>query len=163
MIHIWRPWKLSNFQDPHTPSYPSTSKILPPPWPWTSNFKWTSPPISNESLTVCLFVALYFCVCSCPKISRTVFFIYILLIFWVLIFCNQPVLFAQLENVNKLWKSNRTVQVHKRNQSKNETKSCHIQIDHAFCCSVYVTNNAVVSIKDGFTTWRQSKRKISCQ
>ena len=38
MIHIWRPWKFSNFQDP--------SLILPiyiqnffPPWLWTSNFK----------------------------------------------------------------------------------------------------------------------------
>ena len=29
------------------PSYPSTSKILPASWPWTSNFKWTPslPPI----------------------------------------------------------------------------------------------------------------------
>ena len=29
MIHIWRPWKLSHFQDP-PPLCPSTSKILPP-------------------------------------------------------------------------------------------------------------------------------------
>ena len=40
MIHIWRPWKLSNFQDPSSP-FPSTCKIVSPPWPWTSNFKWT--------------------------------------------------------------------------------------------------------------------------
>ena len=33
MIHIWRPWKLSNFQDSPLPCS-STSKILPPPWPW---------------------------------------------------------------------------------------------------------------------------------
>ena len=35
MIQIWRPWTLSNFQDPrpHPPSpYPSTSKILQPLW-----------------------------------------------------------------------------------------------------------------------------------
>ena len=37
-IHIWRLWKLSNFQDPLLPC-PSTSKSFPPPWPWTSNFK----------------------------------------------------------------------------------------------------------------------------
>ena len=43
MIHIWRPWKLSNFQDP-SPPCPSMSKILPPSWPWTSNFK-RSPPL----------------------------------------------------------------------------------------------------------------------
>ena len=36
-IHIWRPWKLSNFQA-HPPC-PCTSKIFPPPWSWTSNFK----------------------------------------------------------------------------------------------------------------------------
>ena len=40
LIHIWRPWKLSNFQD-LPPPCPSTSKIFPPPWPWTSNFKQT--------------------------------------------------------------------------------------------------------------------------
>ena len=40
MIHILCPWKLSNFQDLSLPC-PSTSKILPPPWPWMSNFKWT--------------------------------------------------------------------------------------------------------------------------
>ena len=42
MIHIWRPWKLSNFQDaPHSyPPCPSTSKILPSPWPWTSNIQF---------------------------------------------------------------------------------------------------------------------------
>ena len=36
--HTWCPWKLSNFQDPHPPC-PSTFKMFPPPWPWTSNFK----------------------------------------------------------------------------------------------------------------------------
>ena len=41
-IHIWRPWKLSNFQDAPPPC-PATSKILLPPWPWTSIFKWTPP------------------------------------------------------------------------------------------------------------------------
>ena len=43
MIHIWRPWKLSNFQDPPPPC-PSMSKIIRHPRPWTSNFKRTSPP-----------------------------------------------------------------------------------------------------------------------
>ena len=39
-LYTWCPWKLSNFQDPQPPCS-SISKILPPPWPWTSNFKWT--------------------------------------------------------------------------------------------------------------------------
>ena len=51
-------------------------------------------------------------------------------------FCNQPVLFAQLENVNKLRSNNRTVHGNERNQNKNKTKSRHIQIDHAFYCSI---------------------------
>ena len=40
---IWRPWKLSNFQDPPAPC-PSTSKFFPPPWPWKFNFKRIPPP-----------------------------------------------------------------------------------------------------------------------
>ena len=46
-IHIWYPWKLSNFQDPPPPPptpCPSASKISPHPWPCSSNFKRTSPP-----------------------------------------------------------------------------------------------------------------------
>ena len=41
----------------------------------------------------------------------------------------------QLENVNKPWNNNRTEHVIKRNK-KNKTKSRHIQIDHAFYCSI---------------------------
>ena len=108
MAHIWCSSKLSNFQEPHPPCL-TTSKILPPPWPWTSNFKrpslndnqlkeniiqgwllyvirsslqvgflfqfqlinliWLSFDffLSSWSLTICFFVALYSCVCSCPK------------------------------------------------------------------------------------------------
>ena len=38
ITHIWRPWKLSNFQN-LPPPCSSTSKILAPIWPWSSNFK----------------------------------------------------------------------------------------------------------------------------
>ena len=51
-------------------------------------------------------------------------------------FSNQSVLLAQLENVNKLWNNNCTVHVSEQNQNKNKTKSRHIQIDHAFYCSI---------------------------
>ena len=47
-------------------------------------------------------------------------------------FCNQPVLFAQLENVHKLWNRNRTEHMNERNQNKSKTKSRHIQINHVF-------------------------------
>ena len=71
----------------------------------------------------------------------------------------QPVLFAQLENVNKVWNNNHTVHVNERNQNKNKTKSRHIQIDHAFYCSIQPTSNAMVSLKDGFTIQYQSQNE----
>ena len=57
----------------------------------------------------------------------------------------------------KLWNNNRTVHVNERNQNKSKTKSRHIQVDHALFFSIYPTNNAVVSLKDGFTLWHQYK------
>ena len=51
-------------------------------------------------------------------------------------FCNQPVLFALPENVNKLWNNNCRVHVNERNQNKSKTKSRQTQIDDTFCCSI---------------------------
>ena len=51
---------------------------------------------------------------------------------------------------------NRTVHVNERNQNK---KSCLIQIEHLFHCLIYPRNNAMVSLKDGFTVWRQSQKE----
>ena len=73
-------------------------------------------------------------------------FIYNYTYFWYS-FCNQPVLFAQLENVSKLWNNNRTVHVNERNQNKTKTKPCHIQIDQAFYCSI----SPQIMQKDEFT------------
>ena len=41
-----------------------------------------------------------------------------------------------------------------RIQNKNKTKLRHIQIDHAFYCT-----RSMVSLKDGFTVWRQSQKE----
>ena len=41
--------------------------------------------------------------------------------------------------------------VNEQNQNKNKIKSRHIQIGHAFYCSIYPTNSAMISLKDGFT------------
>ena len=90
------------------------------------SFRW--------SLTIFFFVALYSCACSCPKISQN-FFVCNYSHFWYS-FCNQPVLFARLENVSKPWNNSRTVQVKERNQNKSKTKSRHIQIDEGFYCSI---------------------------
>ena len=56
-----------------------------------------------------------------------------------------------LHNMNKLRNNNRIVHANERNQNKNKTKSRHIQIDHALDCSIQLTNNAIVSLKGGFT------------
>ena len=46
--------------------------------------------------------------------------------------------------------------VNERNQNK---KSCLIQIETSFHFLIYPTNNAMVSLKDGFTVWRQSQKE----
>ena len=66
-------------------------------------------------------------------------------------FCNQPVLFAPHENVNKPWNNNRIVHANERNQNKSKSKSRNIQFDHAVYCSFQPINNAMVSLKDDFT------------
>ena len=71
-------------------------------------------------------------------------------------FSNQPALFAQRENVSKLWNNNCTVHENERNQNK---KSCLNQIEHSFHCSIYPTNNGMVSLNDGFTVSRQSQKE----
>ena len=44
------PCQLSNFQDSPCPS---TTRVLPPPWPWTSNFKRTPlPPSPNDKQSI---------------------------------------------------------------------------------------------------------------
>ena len=40
-----------------------------------------------------------------------------------------------------------------------QKKSPHIQIYYALYCSIYPTNNAIVSLKEGFTVWRQSQKE----
>ena len=49
MIHIWRPWKLSNFQDP--PPCPCTPQILLLPRSWTSSFKQSHLQMITNQLT----------------------------------------------------------------------------------------------------------------
>ena len=123
MIHIWRPWKLSSFQDPPPPKFfhpldigRPISNGSPPLQMITNQFKeniiqrwllyvirsfiqvrfrfqyqfinlvWLSFDFFSFSwsLIICFLVALYSWVCSCPKISRNVFYL-LLLIFLVLI------------------------------------------------------------------------------
>ena len=100
------------------------------------------------------FSSLYTLVCAVVQKYHKTYFIYNYSHFWYS-FCNQPVLLARLENVNKLWNNNHA----HRNQNKNKTKLRHIKIDHALYCSIQPTNNSMVSLKDGFTVWRQSQKE----
>ena len=46
----------------------------------------------------------------------------------------------------------------KRTKSKQkQNQARHIQIDHAFYCSIKPTNNAMISLRDGFIIWFQSQ------
>ena len=100
------------------------------------------------------FLSLYTLVCAVVQKYHKTYFIYNYSHFWYS-FCNQPVSLARLENVNKLWNNNHA----HRNQNKNKTKLRHIKIDHALYCSIQPTNNSMVSLKDGFTVWRQSQKE----
>ena len=66
------------------------------------------------SFTIRISVVLYFCV----QLSKNYSHFYYS-------FCNQPVLFAQLENVSKLWNNKSTVYVSERNQNKCRVTLCN--------------------------------------
>ena len=85
-------------------------------------------PLSSFHLAEASLSALlcfYALVCAVVQKYQEMHFIYNYSRFYYS-FCNQPVLFAQLDNVNKLWNNSCTVLVTERNQNKNKTKSRHI-------------------------------------
>ena len=90
-----------------------------------SGFPLTSFHLAQASLSA--FSSLCTLVCAVVQKYHEMYFIFNYSHFQYS-FCNQPVLFAQLENVNKLWNNNRNVHVNKRDRNKNKTKSHHIQI-----------------------------------
>ena len=66
------------------------------------------------------FSWLYTLTCAVVQKYHEMSFIYNYSHFWYL-FCNQPVLFAQLEKVNKLWNNNHTVHM-KEERNRNKIK-----------------------------------------
>ena len=46
------------------------------------------------------------------------------------------------------------------NSKQKQNQARHIQVDHLLYCSIKPTNNAMVSLKDGFTVWRQSQNDL---
>ena len=152
MIRIWRPRNLSSFQDPQPPlsiyvQNSSTSLTLDVQFQPTPTL---TSPNDNQLIkrkynprwlfhfaeaSLSAFSWLYALLCVVVQKYHEISFIYNYSHYWYL-FCNQPVLFAQLENINKLWSNSRTVHVNERNQNQNKTNSRHIQIDHAFYCSI---------------------------
>ena len=117
MIHIWSPWKLSNFHEPSPFTCPFMCKIILPPahWSWTSNFTQTCP-ITHIFST---------------HFANSLFYLYNLKTY-----TNYGTTTALC--IWTLWINNCTVTVHVnvQNQNKNKTKSCHIQNDHRFYCSI---------------------------
>ena len=98
-----------------------------------SGFPLISFHLTEASLSA--FSWFYTLVCAVAQKYHEMSFIYSYSHFWYS-FRNQPISFAQLENVIKLWNNNRTVHVNERNQNKNKTESRHIQINLAFYCSL---------------------------
>ena len=86
-----------------------------------SGFPLTSFHLAKASLSV--FSWLYSLMCAVVHKYYEMFFIYNYPHFWYL-FCNQTVLFAQLEKVNKLWNNSHTVHMNERNQ--NKIKPSHV-------------------------------------
>ena len=112
------------------------------------NLVWLFFDFSLFSLTICFSVASYSCVGSCPKILPNVFYLY-LFTFLVLIlqstFSHFNIFSIHLQStcfICSIWKSKQTMeqQPHRpceRMKSKQKLNQAHhIQIDHAFCCSI---------------------------
>ena len=78
-------------------------------------------------------------------------------------FCNQPVLFEQLENVNKLQNSNHTVHMNKRNQNKNKTKHVIFKFTMHFIVRFSLKTMQWYHLRMTSLSDVRAKRKISCQ
>ena len=80
----------------------------------------------------------------CAVVQKHHFF---LSFFWYS-FCSQPVLFSQLQNVNKLWNMNRTVHRNERNRTKkvtshsNWTRALLSDLAHKQCNCIINPNKA---------------------
>ena len=176
------------------------SNILPPPWPWTSNFKRNPPlqmitnqlkenkiqgwlfilsgpsfrsafvfsikslilsgfPLTSFHLveaSLSSFSWLYTLVCAVVQKYHEMYFIYNYSHFYYS-FCNQPVLFAPLENVIKLWNHDRTVHVNERNQNKNKTK--HVAFKLITSSIVWFCPQTCNGIIEGWLHWLTSVSK----
>ena len=143
MIHIWCPRKLSNFQYPPSPFFiyvknSSTSLTLDVKFQTNPS---PLPPqmISNQLKENVIQEWLLYVIRSFLQVSFRFQYQLINLVWlsfdffsfnWTLTICNQPVLFPQLANVNKVWNNNPTMHMNERNQNKNKTKSHHIQTNY---------------------------------
>ena len=147
MIHTWRPWTLSIFQDP-LPPFSSTSKILLHPRPWMSNFKWIPPlqVITNQQKeNIIQEWLLYVIRLSGPSFR------------WAFVFSiNSLILPCFLSFVWLSFWVLFTVYVNEKKSKQKQTKLRHIEVDHVMYCSLYPTNNVMIPLNDGFIVWLQS-------
>ena len=89
------------------------------------------------------FSRLYTLECAVVQKYHEISFIYNYSDF-IYSFCKHFVLFAQHENVNKLWNNNRIVHVNKQTQNKNKTKS-HVTFK--------LTSRSIVQFSPQATQW----------
>ena len=134
------PMKIVQYSKPQPPCS-CTSKFHPPPCPWTSNFKRILPPPlpspsdkqsvkrkHNPRMTfICYQVIMSFLQVGFRFQYQLISLVW--LSFWLLF----------------------TVHLNEQNQNKNKTKLRHIQIDHAFQCSIDLLDNVMMLLKDVFT------------
>ena len=138
-------------------------QVLPSAFVFSNNslilfgFPLTSFPLAEASLSA--FLWLYNLLCAVVHKYQEISCIYNYshpqYSFW-----NHPVLFTQLERLNKLWNNNHTMHVSKGNQNKKKTKSRHIQIYHAFFCLIQPTNKTMILLKDCFTVKLESRGRF---
>ena len=155
---MWRPWKLSNFQDPPPPLSSYVQLCLLPPWPWTPNFKRTPLPLQivanqlKENITQGWLLYLsglsfrsafvfsidssrlvfhwLLCIELKPILSPEQFYFQV---FLVLIL--QSTCFICITSKGKQIMEQQPCEWRKSNKNK-QNMSRHIQIDHALYCSI---------------------------
>ena len=108
------------------------------------SFSWT--------LTICVFMALYSCVWSCSKISRNVLFI----IIHILVLILQSTRF-----ICTTWKRKQSMEQQprcacERTKLKQKQTPSHVTFK---LTTRSIVRFSPVSLKDGFTVWRQSQKK----
>ena len=192
MVHIWRPWKLYNFQDPLTPLpiYVQNSSIplnlnlqfQTIPLPSLASLQMITNQLKENIIQAWLLQVIrsFFQVDFCFQQNSFTLSGFPLSSFYLAeaslssLLCHYALVCAFVQKyheiqifstpfaISLLQSTNYGTRIAPcMGKNKNKTMLHHIQSDHAFyCCSIYPTSNAMVSLKYSFTVLRQSQKKI---